>query len=159
MDAYNLAYSTGRAVSFSEAYRMALELSEILLKSGYRVLFVFDGFADIPHPTYIKFSGETERGMSADEWIIRYVSSHTGDTIKLITRDRSLADRARHVHPNLYVMDPQDFLRFVDRLEASAKSFRGKEAVNTYDLQMDMMRELDDFITSLRRRKRRKRRR
>jgi hypothetical protein len=156
VDAYNLAYSTGKAVSFADAYRMALEISNVLLRKSYRVIFVFDGRTDTPHPSYVKFAGERRPGMTADEWIIEYVKRHRGDTIKLVTRDRSLADRARHAHPNLYVLDPKDFLRFVDRLSASDKTYSGKKPVDTYDIQTSMMDEMEDFLLSLRRRKRRR---
>ena len=36
VDAYNLAYSTGKAISFNEAYRMALEIAHVLMRKGYR---------------------------------------------------------------------------------------------------------------------------
>ncbi len=158
VDAYNLAYSTGKAVSFAEAYRMALEIANVLLRKNYRVIFVFDGRTDTPHPSYVKFSGEKRHGMTADEWIVEYVKRHTGDTIKLVTRDRSLADRAKHLHPNLYVMDPRDFLSFVERLSVSGKVYSGKEAVDTYDIQTTMLDEMEEFLSSLKRKKRRKRR-
>lgn len=157
VDAYNLAYSTGKAISFNEAYRMALEIAHVLMRKGYRVLFVFDGKTDTPHPSYVKFSGEVRAGMTADDWILDYVKRHRGDTIRLITRDRSLADRARHIHPNLYVMDPRDFLAFVERLSVSDRSFSGKAPVDTYDIQTEMLNEVEEFIEGLKRRKRRRR--
>ena len=158
VDAYNLAYSTGRAVSFNEAYRMAIEIAHVLMRKGYRVIFVFDGRTDTPHPSYIKFSGERRAGMTADEWILDYVRRHRGDTIKLVTRDRSLADRSRHIHPNLYVLDPREFLSFVERVSGQERTFSGKEAVDTYDLQNTMLNELDEFLQNLKKRKRRRRR-
>jgi len=157
VDAYNLAYSTGRAVTFNEAYRMALEIAHILMAKNYRVLFVFDGRTDTPHPSYIKFSGERRAGMTADDWILDYVRRHRGDTIRLVTRDRSLSDRARHLHPNLYVMDPREFLAFVERLSVSGRSFSGKAPVDTYDLQTEMLDDVENFIEELRRKKRRRR--
>ncbi len=157
VDAYNLAYSTGKAVSFNDAYRMALEIAHVLLRKNYRVLFVFDGRTDTPHPSYVKFSGEKRPGMTADDWILDYVRRHKGDTIRLVTRDKSLADKARHVHPNLYVVDPKEFLSFVERLSVSGKTFSGKAPVDTYDLQTEMLDEVESFIQELKRRKRRRR--
>ncbi len=158
VDAYNLAYSTGKAVSFQEAYRMALEIANRLMRRGYRVLFVFDGSSHTPHPGYIRFAGEKRKGMTADEWILDYVKRHRGDTIKLVTRDRSLAEKSRQIHPNLYVMDPADFLRFVSSL-SEGETFRGKEPVETYDIQLKMLDEVEDFLRELKEKKRRRRRR
>jgi len=157
VDAYNLAYSTGRATTFEEAYRLVLELAHRLIGKGYRVLFVFDGYNDTPHPRYIKFAGERRAGMSADEWILEYVKKHRGETIKLITRDKALAERSRHLHPNLLVIDPKDFMRFANDLFESTSTPMMKEVIDTYDIQMRMLNDIESFLESIKRKKRKKR--
>jgi len=100
---------------------MALEIANVLLRKNYRVIFVFDGRTDTPHPSYVKFSGDKRYGMTADEWIVEYVT-------------------------------------FVERLSVSGKVYSGKEAVDTYDIQTTMLDEMEEFLSSLKRKKRRKRR-
>lgn len=77
--------------------KLSFELTRFASRVRRRCVVVFDG----PPPRGAGFGGETRfsgRGRSADEWILDFLRAETETRGWLVvTSDRSLADRCRHL--------------------------------------------------------------
>ena len=76
---------------------LSFELARYARQARRRCLTVFDGVA----PSGLGFGGETRfsgRGRSADEWILDFLRAEAEPQgWRVITSDRSLGDRCRHL--------------------------------------------------------------
>lgn len=87
----------GRDRGHEAKRRLSFELTRYGRRIRRHCLAVFDGVA----PTGLGFSGNTKfsgRGRSADEWILDFLRAETEPQgWCVITSDRSLGDRCRHL--------------------------------------------------------------
>ncbi len=137
VDAFNYILSKHKHATPKEIFDLSKKTIKILERHGKRFLFVFDGELEGHRSgNYIKWVG---RGRKADDWIIEYLKEHKDETIILVTRDKALSNKAKSVHPNVSVWDPDELDRYLNELSASKPTVERKPFINTLKEEKEML--------------------
>ncbi len=115
VDALNYAFSKGgKAITLEEAIGVVEDAIRILEEAGKKdFLFVFDGYNEnYAGANHMVWVGSDKK---ADDWIIEFVSKNKGN-IKVITRDKALANRVKWINKNVVIWDPAEFDDYLNKL-------------------------------------------
>lgn len=136
VDAFNYILSKHKHATPKEIFDLSKKAIKILERHHKRFIFVFDGELEGHRSgNYIKWVG---KGMKADDWIIEYLKEHKNETIVLVTRDKALSSKAKNIHPNVKVWDPDDLDRYLDELSAPKPTVESKPSINTLKEEKEM---------------------